>query len=321
MGLASMAVAGLLTLMVTWWAGPFAKINKNAYSIFDQRDIVPLGYAAFAFALGVTVGLLIRRTLPAMATTLALFVAARLAFLHLVQPHLIAPAHLSVALDPTSIGGLEIINGGPPTLSPNPPTIPDAWIYSTHIVDKAGHALTPQMIASACPNLGVARGPTAGGGPAPVPQNVQLALQSCVEKLGRTYHLVVTYQPPSHYWTLQWYVLGAFLVAAAILVAVSFWAVRDSPDGAGYTIFSTSARTLRLAFSNGVELTDTPFGVTATTSPGDDTLSQRRPSVAASPANRPQPAAGVKGGPKGPPAGTRSKTEHPHAGQGLWQPP
>ena len=229
MGLASMAVAGLLTLMVTWWAGPFAKINKNAYSIFDQRDIVPLGYAAFAFALGVTVGLLIRRTLPAMATTLALFVAARLAFLHLVQPHLIAPAHLSVALDPTSIGGLEIINGGPPTLSPNPPTIPDAWIYSTHIVDKAGHALTPQMIASACPNLGVARGPAAGGGPAPVPQNVQLALQSCVEKLGRTYHLVVTYQPPSHYWTLQWYVLGAFLVAAAILVAVSFWAVCRFP--------------------------------------------------------------------------------------------
>jgi ABC-2 family transporter protein len=225
MGLASMAVAGLLTLMVTWWAGPFAKINKNAYSIFDQRDIVPLGYAAFAFALGVTVGLLIRRTLPAMATTLALFVATRLAFLHLIQPHLVAPAHLSVALNPTSIGGLEIINGGPPTLTPNPPTIPNAWIYSTHIVDKAGHVLTPQMLATACPNIG-AVGPPAGGGPAPVPQNVQAGLQSCVGKLSSTYHLVVTYQPPSHYWTFQWYVLGTFLAAAAILVGVSFWAVR-----------------------------------------------------------------------------------------------
>src|SRR5690349_12771297 len=32
-----------------------------------RRGITPLGYAAFAFALGVTTGLLIRRTVPAMA--------------------------------------------------------------------------------------------------------------------------------------------------------------------------------------------------------------------------------------------------------------
>jgi ABC-type transport system involved in multi-copper enzyme maturation permease subunit len=225
MGLATMAVAGLLTLMITWWAGPFAKINKNIYSIFDQRDIVPVGYAAFAFALGVTVGLLIRRTLPAMATTLALFVTARLAFLHLVEPHLIAPSHLSVALDPTSISGLEIINGGPPILTANPPTIPNAWIYSTRIVDNAGHALAPQTVGAACPNLGAPAGP-AGGGSAPVPHDVQGAMQSCVEKLGGTYHLVVTYQPPSHYWTFQWDVLGAFLAAAAVLVGIAFWSVR-----------------------------------------------------------------------------------------------
>lgn len=225
MGLASMAVAGLLTLMVTWWAGPFAKINKNAYALFDQRDIVPLGYAAFAFALGVTVGVLIRRTLPAMASTLVLFVVARLAFLHLVQPHLLAPTHLSAALDSTSIGGLEIINGGPPTLVPNPPTIPNAWIYSTHIVDNAGHPLTPQIVATACPNL-AAPGPATGGGRGPVPHNVQVTLQNCVEKLSNTYHLVVTYQPPSHYWAFQWYVLATFLAAAAILVGVSFWGIR-----------------------------------------------------------------------------------------------
>ena len=226
MGLASMAVTGLLTLMVTWWASPFAKVNKNAYSIFDQRDIAPLGYAAFAFALGVTLGLLIRRTLPAMATTLALFVGGRLAFLHLVQPHLIAPDHLSAPLNFTSIGGLEIINGGPPNFSLNPPDIPNAWIYSTHLVDGSGHALTPHLLATACPNLSPVAAPPPAGGLAPVPQTVQLALQNCVEKLSSSYHLVVTYQPASHYWTFQWCVLGAFLAAAAILVGVSFWIIR-----------------------------------------------------------------------------------------------
>ena len=43
--------------------------------LFGARGIVPIGYAAFAFALGVTVGMLVRRTVPAMAITLAVFVA------------------------------------------------------------------------------------------------------------------------------------------------------------------------------------------------------------------------------------------------------
>jgi hypothetical protein len=39
--------------------------------VFGARDVAPVGYAAFGFALGVTAGALIRRTLPAMASTLA----------------------------------------------------------------------------------------------------------------------------------------------------------------------------------------------------------------------------------------------------------
>ena len=41
-----------------------------------MHGFVPAGYALFAFALGATTGLLFRRTLPAMAVTLAGFVAA-----------------------------------------------------------------------------------------------------------------------------------------------------------------------------------------------------------------------------------------------------
>ncbi|HMG31929.1 MAG TPA: hypothetical protein VK585_17605, partial [Jiangellaceae bacterium] len=40
------------------------------------RGIVPIGYALFGFALGVTLGMLIRRTIPAMAATLAIYGAA-----------------------------------------------------------------------------------------------------------------------------------------------------------------------------------------------------------------------------------------------------
>lgn len=48
-----------------------------------------------SFALGATAGLLIRRTLPAMAVTLAAFAGARLA-MTAVRPHLIAPLRITV---------------------------------------------------------------------------------------------------------------------------------------------------------------------------------------------------------------------------------
>jgi len=65
-GLASMATAGLLSLMVTWWSSPFDRIGAGRLdpAIFGERGIAPVGYAAFAFALGVTAGMLIRRTVP-----------------------------------------------------------------------------------------------------------------------------------------------------------------------------------------------------------------------------------------------------------------
>src|SRR5271166_6796027 len=68
-GLAAMATAGLLSLIISWWAGPmdraitltgnnqgsadFARLDPL---VFGARGIAPIGYAAFAFALGVVVG-------------------------------------------------------------------------------------------------------------------------------------------------------------------------------------------------------------------------------------------------------------------------
>ncbi|MEV7438346.1 hypothetical protein ACIQJX_15545 [Streptomyces griseoviridis] len=45
----------------------------------SARGIAPLSYATFASLLGVTLDLVIRRTVPAMATTLATFTAVQIA--------------------------------------------------------------------------------------------------------------------------------------------------------------------------------------------------------------------------------------------------
>ena len=118
-GLAAMATAGLLSLMVSWWASPIDRalglpagrngsrgLNRFTPLLFGARGITPIGYAAFAFVLGVTAGMLIRRTVPAMAATLAIFAAAIITMSFWIRPHLVTPLHAASALIPANIDEL-----------------------------------------------------------------------------------------------------------------------------------------------------------------------------------------------------------------------
>jgi ABC-type transport system involved in multi-copper enzyme maturation permease subunit len=230
-GAGSVLATGILSLLVTWWSSPIDRAHNNRFGsgLFGARNIVPLGYAAFGFALGVVAGLLIRRTLPAMAATLAGVLGTRIAFTYLVRPNLLSPVHKAVPLDPDSTG-FGSSNGGPQTLFPNTPNLPNAWIYSTHVVDKAGHGLPAQLVATACPTLGERGGPTptTGSGVTRIqaPPGVQNALHDCVAKISASYHVVVTYQPANRYWPLQWFETGVFVAGAVALAAFCFWWIR-----------------------------------------------------------------------------------------------
>ena len=106
-GLAAMTAAGLGSLAVSWWSSPIDKTAANVPQmgpvVFAARGIVPIAYAAFAFALGVTVGMLVRRTLPAMAITLAVFVAVQFAMPLLVRPHLVPPTRSTIEITESNL--------------------------------------------------------------------------------------------------------------------------------------------------------------------------------------------------------------------------
>ncbi len=233
-----MAVAGLLSLMVTWWSARSTGSDMNrVHHRSTSATSCPIGYAAFAFALGVTAGVLIRRTLPAMATTLGTLVAIRLLEFFYVQPHLITPVRHSYRLAlGTTISGYGGPFGQRASLFPGTPNIPNAWFLSTDIVDKTGHSLTGSILNTTCPQLATVLGgngpPTAalqGGHAAPVgaaPAEANQALQSCIAKVGATYHELVTYQPSGHYWPLQWSELALYLGAALLLGGICLWRVR-----------------------------------------------------------------------------------------------
>jgi hypothetical protein len=221
-GLGSSVLAGGLSLMVAWWANPINIQNANRFSpsLFGMFGIVPFGYALFAFALGATTGLLFRRTLPAMATTLVAYAAARLAVTFWVRPHFGSPLMKSFALNANSQLGFQ---GSQVVLQP--PTIPNAWVRSTVVVDQAGHAPTSVFLGKACPGI--------TGGAQKMHANslagkgaFQGQMQHCVIAITAKFHGVVTYQPASHYWPFQIYEAALFVVLALALTGVSFWWVR-----------------------------------------------------------------------------------------------
>lgn len=90
--LAGTARSGAMSAMVTWWSGPDNALDANAFrpGQFDIQGLVPVGYAAFAMALGIAAGTVARRTLPAIAVALGGFVALRLVIAELVRPHYMA---------------------------------------------------------------------------------------------------------------------------------------------------------------------------------------------------------------------------------------
>lgn len=72
---------GTYAVLVMWWYSPLnaATGERFQWLIFDQQGSAPVGYALFAFALGVLAGAITGRTLRAMAATVVGFLVVRFA--------------------------------------------------------------------------------------------------------------------------------------------------------------------------------------------------------------------------------------------------
>jgi hypothetical protein len=227
-GVAALAVAGLASWLVSWWFAPLDAVNMNRFapSAFTARGTVAVGYAGFAFALGVASGALTRRTLPAMAATLIGFVVARIAFTLWVRPRLLATRHVRFSLTQGQDVGF-VGNPSSVTVFAASPTIPNAWATSATLVDRSHHTLTTvqlhDLLARSCPTIAaglpqhpgaVTKSPAGLGGGLFVP---------CLHALSHHLQLLVAYQPPGHYWLLQALETVLFLTAGLLLIATTTW--------------------------------------------------------------------------------------------------
>ncbi|MFC6085733.1 ABC-2 transporter permease [Sphaerisporangium aureirubrum] len=216
---AAMAAAAVGGLAATWWAAPFDETAGGDFSrmaplMFPARGIVPIGYAAFALVLGVAAGMVLRRTVAAMAVTLAIFTAVQLAMPLLARPHLLPPVRATVEI---TRGNLESLGGsrdGPPIRVTTQPPEPGAWVLSSTTVDASGRPV-------ATIPLSMSSGPcTRRGG------DVQPCLAE-IKRLG--YRQQTTYHPSSRYWPLQGLETGIYLALALGLAWFSLRRIRHLP--------------------------------------------------------------------------------------------
>jgi hypothetical protein len=219
-GLVAMAVTEALSLMYGWWAAPIgqaARLDTPPSPVpfgmsplaFEVHGITPLGYAAFAFTLAVTVGVVLRRSVPAMAVTLAIFAAVQIAVPHLVPPDRTVAA-VGMAAKPdvlarpgsSASSGLPVVSG---IVARAVPDHPGAWIASSGLVNAAGQAVST-LPATCSPS----QGPHQFG--------------SCLASRG--IRLAISYQPASRYWPLQWTETTIFAALALALAGYCFWRLR-----------------------------------------------------------------------------------------------
>lgn len=238
LGLTALGAAlasGLISLAVTWWASPIDKAVAAGHGtgvfntarlnplVFGARGVVPIAYTLFALALGVVVGLLVRRSVPAMAVTLAGVVVLQILMPNLVREHLVKPTAVTTAITQDNLQGM-LISGPPPEDDGVPEAVDSIRIDAT----KAGDwELSNQTITPSGKVAGTLPGWVEACGGPPGDDRIVAKRMKCFDRLASEgYRQKVTYQPASAFWALQWREAGLLVAGALLLSGLAFWRIR-----------------------------------------------------------------------------------------------
>ena len=187
-------VAAAYALLVGWWIAPLndATGYRFTWLFFDQQGPVLVGYALFAFALGVLAGTLTGKVLAAMAVTLGAFLATRAAVALLLRPRFL----------PQRRRTYPIVSDDP--VLPN--QLAGDWVVSRGVYSAQGVKLTP-------------------GSGSQVFCDPSAAAQ-CTAEYGAGAYNQDLFQPADRFWLFQGIETALFVALAVVLVLVAVRLVR-----------------------------------------------------------------------------------------------
>jgi hypothetical protein len=191
LGGAVTVLAVVYGLGISWWYQPLG-IGQSRFGeiFFDAQGVAPVGYTLFAVALGIAAGALASKVVPAMAITLPVFVAARVAVAVYLRPRFVAPVtnNFPVVVDPASnIGGIKV----------------GTWLLTSDVRQPDGTFVNSGALV--CP-------------PAQATE--------CLGQFSPDLHNHQVFQPADRFWTFQWIETGIFVALAALLVWLAVRRIR-----------------------------------------------------------------------------------------------
>jgi hypothetical protein len=196
--------AGVFSVLFSWYYQPIFGAGSGdsppfAPTIFDLRGVALAAWTLAAFAIGALAGVLIRRVIPAMFATLAVW--AGLAYL---------------------TGAFLRRHYEAPLITTNPTVTTPAWVFSS-VWTRGGKPASLSMINQTLGPVGVhSPYPDVFESYRPIPASFDP-----VHYLTRHgFALLTTYQPVSRYWPFQWIEGGWLLALSLLLGAATVWLVR-----------------------------------------------------------------------------------------------
>ena len=211
LGFAVTAAAELFSLLVGWYYQPYLSTGNYAVAVvelspfnsglFDLGRVTFAGWTLAAFAIGALAGMLIRRVVPAIAATLAVYAGLAFAVGGFLRAHYLTPLVTT---------GLQLPGS--------------AWVLGQWWT-KGGVTLSQATMVQVINPVFARNIPAVPSGD--VHLFKQEALASTIRYLtqhGYTYW--TRYQPGSRYWPFQWIEGGWLLALSVLLIAATVWLVR-----------------------------------------------------------------------------------------------
>jgi hypothetical protein len=189
------AAAGAFTALFYWYFRPFladGQVSEMLPLAFALLGVAFAAWTLFAFALSAFLGTLLRRTLPAVAVTLVVYIALAIGTATAIRPHYMTPV---------TVPGW---NGSPGA----------GWVIGSYVKSPTGQILSQGDMNSVVARL-----------PASV-QNSQSpnAFTDWLTQHG--YTLWQTVQPDSRFWQFQLIEGGWLLAVSLLLIGGCVWMVR-----------------------------------------------------------------------------------------------
>lgn len=196
LGTALVVLALAFSALYGWWFHPWEPMLGRIQSgkSYEIEGVVFAARTVFAFALGALIGAIVRRTLVAMAATLAVWVGVVLSTSIYLRPHIMAPL---VAQD----SSITFVRNG--------------WTIHDWMQDPAGHHLSSAQVDA------LTQQATSEAARAADPRQ---AYDQWFPQHGYTNWS--SYQPNSRFWHFQIVEGVAYLVVTLLIGAAAVWWVR-----------------------------------------------------------------------------------------------